>query len=594
MKTYLGIHVGHNASAALMVNGKIVHALQEERFTNQKNFMGFPEKSLRYLAEYVNTKSLIIDEASFSTIKMGVFEFKYQINHYFSVKDFHEYYGEKFYNKKIKGQSVQSYINNLDKNNRLKKNIYSKIKSKNLFSNPLDYQEISKNYLKKIFKKKIKLISFLDHHTCHAYYGKYSIDNKENNYAVIVLDSIGDNVNQSIWLSDTKKGELKSILRNNQCELGRIYKLVTLIMNMKPDEHEFKVMGMAPYAKEYYFKKIYKDVFQNIQKFKGLAIVHKKRPKNLYIFLKEKLKHHRFDNIAGAVQHFIENIIGELLTKIFKKHQIKTFYFSGGISMNVKMYNTFIKNKHITKIHNAPSGADESLSIGACYYLNRKSNSYPLDNLSLGLPVSETNQSLLKIIKKQLAKNYKVKHNVKPKEIAKLLSKNKIIAIADGREEFGARALGNRSIIANPSDPENVKQINQYIKNRDFWMPFALTIIDNKVKKYIDNPKNLSSEFMNLSFDTKKKYFKNISAGAHPYDKTVRPQFLKRKQNENFYEIIKEFSKLTNIDAVLNTSLNLHGNPKCSSIDTVIKTFKSSGLKYLYINGSILVKKLYS
>ena len=133
MKTYLGIHVGHNASAALMVNGKIVHALQEERFTNQKNFTGFPEKSLRYLAEYINTKSLIIDEASFSTTKTGIFEFKYQINHYFSVQDFDEYYGEKFYSKKIKGQSVQSYINNLDKNSRLKKIFILRLKEKIYF-----------------------------------------------------------------------------------------------------------------------------------------------------------------------------------------------------------------------------------------------------------------------------------------------------------------------------------------------------------------------------------------------------------------------------------------------------------------------------
>ena len=260
--------------------------------------------------------------------------------------------------------------------------------------------------------------------------------------------------------------------------------------------------------------------------------------------------------------------------------------------MNIKMYNTFIKNKNILKIYNAPSGSDESLSIGACSYLNRNYSSHPLENLYLGLPVSENKESIFRLVKKEFKKNYKVSYKVNPKEIAKLLFKNKIIALADGREEFGARALGARSIIANPSDPENVKQINEFIKNRDFWMPFALTIMNNKVKKYLSNPKNLNSSFMNLSFVTQKKNLNEIAAGSHPYDKTVRPQFLKKKHNSNYYKIIEEFSKLSQINAVLNTSLNLHGNPKCSGIKDIIQTFKTSGLKYLYINGNILIKKI--
>ena len=97
--------------------------------------------------------------------------------------------------------------------------------------------------------------------------------------------------------------------------------------------------------------------------------------------------------------------------------------------------------------------------------------------------------------------------------------------------------------------------------------------MNNKVKKYLSNPKNLNSSFMNLSFDTQNKYLNEIAAGSHPYDKTVRPQFLKKKHNSNYYKIIEEFSKLSQINAVLNTSLNLHGNPKCSGIKDIIQTF---------------------
>jgi len=593
MKIFLGIHVGHNASASLMINGKIIFALQEERFVKQKNFMGFPEKSLRYIKDYLKKNSLTINEAGFSSSNMQVFELKYPIIHFFSIKDFDEYYGEKFYDRRLKKLNINNYLNSFkrDKNFKKIKNIYSKTKNKDLLNNFKKYRVISQRGLNQIFGNLIKKITFLDHHTCHAYYGKYSITNKENKYAVVVLDAMGDNINQSIWLKSSKK-EIKSIVRNDEFELARIYKFVTLLLNMRPDEHEFKVMGMAPYAKKYYYKKIYNDVFKHIQKFRGLNLVHNKRPKNLYGYLKDKLRHQRFDNIAGAVQYYVEITVLELLKKIYKKYGIKKFFFSGGISMNVKMYNFLIKNNFIDKIYNAPSGADESLAIGACYFLNRKNKSLPLKNLSLGMPVVENDLLIKDIIKKNFKKNFKIRNNIKPKYIAKLLIENKIIALADGREEFGARALGNRSIIANPSNQENVQQINEFIKNRDFWMPFALTVLNEDSKKYFKNDKNLKSEFMNLSFDTKKENLKDIIAGCHPYDKTARPQFLEKNQNENFYKIIKEFKKISKIGAVLNTSLNLHGNPKCSGIQNVIETFKNSGLKYLYINNSILIEKI--
>ena len=594
MSVILGIHVGHNASVALMINGNIKLALQEERFQNIKNFQGFPEKSLRYIKQYLSTKNLIINEAAFSSTDCPIFELKYPLNHFFSIKDFHEYYGEKYYSKKLKNKNVGKYISDIKKDVRFKstKNIFSEVtRDKDLFNNYAKCRAIVENNLKKIFNGKIKKISFLDHHTCHAYYGKYSIDVKEKKFAVVVLDSMGDGINQSIWINDPNKNQLKNILRNSQCQLARIYKFVTLLLNMKPDEHEFKVMGMAPYARKKYYMQIYKDVFKNILKFKGLAIIHKNRPKDLYQYLKTKLKYHRFDNISGATQYYLEKIVLELLHRIYKKYKINTFFFSGGVSMNIKMYNIFLKDKKIKKIYNAPSGSDESIPIGACYYLNRKMISYPLENLSLGMHMIKDNQSLKNIIKENFKRNYKIKFNTHPRVIAKLLNNNKIIALVNGREEFGARALGNRSIIANPSFYENIKKINSLIKSRDFWLPFALTIRNENINDFVKNPKNLRSDFMNLSFDTKEKNFKKILAGCHPYDRSVRPQFLRKTQNGKYYSIITEFGKLSKTYALLNTSLNLQGKPKSSDFKSIFHTFKNSGLKYLYIDNKILITK---
>lgn len=193
-----------------------------------------------------------------------------------------------------------------------------------------------------------------------------------------MLDSIGDNVNQSIWVGGNKKNYLKNIVRNNQCDLGRIYKFVTLILKMKPDEHEFKVMGLAPYANKINIKKITNKVFDKILKFKDLSIVHNKRPKNLYCHLKKELKNYRFDDIAGAVQYYLETMVVELVVRIIKKFKVNKIFFGGGVSMNVKMYNKILKNSKVRKIYNAPSGSDESLTMGACFYLNRDFKSHPL------------------------------------------------------------------------------------------------------------------------------------------------------------------------------------------------------------------------
>ena len=596
MSNFLGIHVGHNASASLMVDGKIIFAYQEERFNKIKNFIGYPAESIKEIMKYVIKKKILIDMAAFATKNQPIFLLKYPINHFFNIEEFHKYYGESFYSKKIKGESIINYIRNLKRDKRFKKNIFNSATSEHdLFKNFELSRKIQINQLKKKYGKYIKKFDFLDHHTCHAYYAKFSIDeNKKEKSCIIILDSEGDGNNQTLWLYDPNlnQNKLENILSNGKCDLARIYKMITLILNMKPDEHEFKVMGMAPYGKKKYYMKIYKKILKPIMKFDGLKIIPNNRPRDLFLFLRNSLRYERFDNIAAAVQFYLEKIIKDLCFKIHKKYKINNFYFGGGVSMNIKMYKDLANNNFIKKIINSPSGSDESLSLGACYYLNRNYKSETLTHLNLGRQLTKDSKNLLKIIRKEFRTNKFKILKVKSKLIAKLLHNDEIVAVANGQEEFGARALGSRSILANPSNYENIKKINEYIKSRDFWMPFALSIIDDKKDKLIDNKKKLNSSFMNLSFDTKKKFGDLIKAGCHPYDKSVRPQFLHKSSNTDFYDLIKKFYNFSKIPALLNTSLNLHGRPKSSDIYDVIFTFKNSGLKYLYLENKFLIKKI--
>jgi carbamoyltransferase len=166
-----------------------------------------------------------------------------------------------------------------------------------------------------------------------------------------------------------------------------------------------------------------------------------------------------------------------------------------------------------------------------------------------------------------------------------------VVARVKGREEFGARALGNRSILANPKDVRVVSHINKMIKSRDFWMPFAPSILARRVGDYVVNPKGLFSPYMMLTFDSTPLGREDLSAACHPYDGTLRPQMVENSYNPDYYRLIEAFEGLTGIGGVLNTSYNLHGEPIVSSPEDAIHTFENSGLVHLALGQYLISKK---
>ena len=594
---FLGINVSHGASACLMINGVIKFVYQEERLTNIKNFTGYPKKSIDKIINYLLKENLKVDIAAFSTINLVPFDFMFPKNHFFKIADYMNFYGDEFYSKKLKNKSVNEYLIKLKKDLRNNANLYlpyNKVKKKDYFTNEKKFRKTQEEYLNHQSKKIIKKTIFLDHHSCHANYAYFSIAKKQrlnNNICIITLDSEGDGLNQTVWIPTKDRRNIKKILSSSECDLARIYKMTTLILGMKPDEHEYKVMGMAPYSKSDYSNEVYNHVFKNLLSVKNGKVIHNKRPKNLYEYLKKNLAPYRFDNICGAVQNLVEEVSKEIVIQLHKKYKFTHFAISGGVSMNIKMNKVLADLNFVRKIYVSPTGSDESLSIGACYSLS-KDKSKEFKNIYLGQNLLENKNDTLKVLKNIFPKKkYKIYKNANEKIIAKLINNNQIVAIANGQEEFGSRALGNRSIVANPSNFKNVKNINEMIKNRDFWMPFALSILEDKHKKFISNKKNISCPFMTIGFDTIENKIDYIKAGTHPYDQTVRPQLLNKKSNKDYYNIIYEFYKLSGIPALLNTSLNLHGYPISSTLKDVANTFIHSGLKYLYVNNKFLIKK---
>ena len=402
------------------------------------------------------------------------------------------------------------------------------------------------------------------------------------------MDAYGDYRNQTVWKIGNEKFEL--LADSDENDIGRVYQYVTLILRMKPLEHEYKVMGLAPYAKAKYTDEVV-QVLDSLLKIQDIKIVHKNRPKDLYKFLYNCLRNFRFDAIAGGVQAWVEKIVCQLFQNIYAQTKVRNFVLSGGVGMNIKLNKVLSELDFVDDLFVCGSCGDESVSLGAVYRANYLSNipNMPLENLYLGPEYSDEEIEEC-IVQENTAQKFRIQKNVKNFKIAQLLASGEVVARCVGRAEFGARALGNRSLLSHPSKLGIVKEINEMIKGRDIWMPFALTILKEDQKNYIKNPKNIEGRYMAMGFETQPESYDSIYAGTHPYDRTVRPQILDKEQNSSYHDLIWEFKKITGIGAILNTSFNLHGYPIANTPKDALYIFENSGLRNLLLGKHLITK----
>ena len=153
----------------------------------------------------------------------------------------------------------------------------------------------------------IDKIFFVNHHTCHAYYAYFASINKFTECAVLTMDSYGDYLNQTVWTAKKDKQVLHKIVESDECDVARIYKITTLLLSMKPDEHEYKVMGMAPYAKQEYAQEVYENVFKDILKVENCKVLRKNRPEDMYKYLKNNKVDVCLVQLIGTVGRQVKN-----------------------------------------------------------------------------------------------------------------------------------------------------------------------------------------------------------------------------------------------------------------------------------------------
>jgi len=596
----LGINESHGASACLNIDGEIVAAVAEERFSRIKIDETFPRKSIDFCLDYTGIKPSDIDFVALASYDLNPLYSVYKRNCGFSVDDWIKeqelYWKPKlFENKTPSYRDIFSYRYNPAK--------YPFYYDFSEFISDADWEDRNKflelrkkhicNYLN-IAEEKIKVIKHYDAHSAYAFYAS-QIDRDET--LVFHAESGGDGMNASISRFDKNKG-LQKIILTNKCFLGRIYKFLTLILGMLPAKHEYKIMGLAPYASNFHVERSYK-VFEDLIKVEGLDFVVSEDLTDSYHYFVDKLRGHRFDGIAGALQKFAEVLILNWVNNAVRETGVSQVVFSGGVSMNVKINKLICEMDSVKNVFVPPSGSDDSLCMGASYkVLENLWNAgeitlegiKPLTNAYLG-PEYEAKDVENAIGKYNISENFKVIGHISAADIAKYLVEGKVIARLAGRMEFGARALGNRSILASPSIPNIVKKINDQIKCRDFWMPFCPTIKAERMNDYIVDPKNIRSPHMAIAFDTVESQRENIKGAIHPQDYTCRPQIIEESENPEYYKIISEFEKLTGIGVVLNTSLNLHGNPIDCTPEDGLYTFINSELDCIVLGNTLVMRK---
>ncbi len=577
----LGINEASCASAAILHNGRILAAASEERFTGIKNQWGFPKKAIDFCCQFAGIKS--------SDLNLVVLSYLDPYPHFTfnKAQERMEFAPNILKSLRDHAPGLEYKLPALNAVTDLGRAAYYQF-----YQGP--NQRLQQLEIAQALGVSTSQIIRIDHHLCHAYSGFYANpDFKVKKTLVLTCDGAGDGNSASVYL--VEDGYFKLISKTaHSSSLGLLYASVTSFLGLKPHEDEFKVMGLAAYTN----RSDYLSIYEKLKKLiwvEGLVFKTALPSRHYNFYLRDNFTSVRFDHLAGALQALTEDLICEWVSNAIKKLKVNDLIFSGGVFQNVKLNKAITNLKLTNKIFFMPSPGDETNCFGAAYYGYQRlcqdkgitCEIEPLQNLYLGPQYSQTQID-------QALKKYPQLIIKKPKElaktVAKLIAEGSVVARFAGRMEMGSRGLGNRSILADPRNVRIVEKINRLIKLRDFWMPFAPTILDESASKYIRDPKKLEAPFMILTFATTEPGKTSLPAALHRYDQTTRPQLLKTEVNLPYYQIIKEFEKLTGVGAVLNTSFNLHGRPIVCTPINALETFVKSGLEYLILEDYLITK----
>ncbi len=559
----LGVHDGHNAGAALVRDGEVIAAIQEERLVNIKNYSGIPVQAIRTVFDISGIQPSQVDVIAIGCLVRATAPIKEE-----------ETWRVRLFKKAA--PLLRSHAAT-----HLLVRTFHRFRRMDELKAVLEEMGIGD-----------KEIVFIEHHTTHAACAYYQRP-WEDETLVLTLDGAGDGISATVNVGSGFSIRRIASTTYYDSPGNNLYSEITGYLGMKRWEHEYKVMGLAPYGQpDYCMDQMRRIVRINPRKPLEFQNTLGAYSTEVQRKLQRLLAGQRFDNIAAACQKYFEELVTQWVRNAVQATGLRKVACSGGMFLNVKANKLIREMPEVDDVFFYPAADDGGTPVGAALeayyrYCEREGiepQRVPLADLYYGREWSDEE------IEEALAEaNWRGQaEKVDPIEevIADLLAQGKIIARFHGRDEWGPRALGSRSIMADPRDLRIIRRLNFAIKHRDFWMPFAPSILEEDMDVYLKDAR--PARYMIEAFDTTERA-EDIIAALHPYDRTARPQTV-NGWDAGWQRIIERFRERTGVSGILNTSFNLHGYPIVGSPQVALWTFENSALDGLAIGNWLVLR----
>ncbi|MCW6159739.1 MAG: hypothetical protein LVQ95_01460 [Candidatus Micrarchaeales archaeon] len=564
----LGVWDGHDAGAALIEDGEVVFAANEERFTRRKLEVKFPVNSIAAALSHANLKPSDIEDVSFTTT-----EFTKTLSRVFpAIKE--NYY--QFRRRKMLKPRVWD----------IKHNHWLKYTMTSIGivpgSTAVSRAQVSRE-LRHMGFGNFKL-DVVEHHTAHAATAAFTSGMKRA--LVVTLDGVGDGLCGSISTLENGKLERRQAIRSRD-SVGIFYEQVTNILGMREQEDEGKVMAMACYSYPFQYEE---NKFRDFFKVEGTQLSAKYSWLKQYDVLSRISWQMPREQFAYMAQQTLEYTLGKLISNAMDRYNMHDVVLAGGIFANVKA-NMVIRNlEQLKHWYVFPHMGDGGIALGSALYTSYRKTGKSDYGFSAYLGDGYSTDETAELIRgdRSLAVQKETPME-NASHAAELIDKGNYLMWFQGRMEYGPRALGDRSILARSDDEDVKEKLNIHVKKREWFQPFCPSMLESEAGSILEYDSKGVDKFMTMAYRVRHGK-RDLTRSVMHIDGTARPQMV-GEENRPYQELLKGVKKRTGAGVVLNTSFNLHGFPIVRTPQDAIDVMKSTKTKYMFINGLFITNR---
>ena len=556
----------HDSAAALLKNGHVIAAVEEERFSRKKFDDDFPKMAIEWCLKEANITPEQIDSVAF--YDKPVLKFERLLDNYIAVAP----------------RGLYSFLNTIPK--WLHKRLWIK------------------NEIHRSLKGFNGDIIFPEHHLSHAAHSFFTSPFEES--AILTTDGVGEWSTTSIGVGTNNSVKLLQDIRWPH-SLGLFYSAFTYFLGFQVNEGEYKLMGLASFGKPKYYDLIWDNLIDvkedgsihlNMEYFAFTydKVMTTSRFAELFGIKRrnenEETKQIHFD-IGASAQKVLEDILLKMVEHVYKKTKSKNLCLGGGVALNGVANYRILKESSFENVHIPPSPGDAGSAVGCAQYLHfvhkeqkriiQDNTNSIIENIYVG--PSYSRDEIKEFLDTKNITYDELDDALAIERCAKLISEGNVVGWYQGKMEWGPRALGNRSILADPRRKEMKDILNEKIKHRESFRPFAPSILEEHYSEYFDI--DIPSPYMLMVAPVKKP--DKIPAVTH-VDGTGRVQTVSKNSNPFYHKLISKFHELTGVPVIINTSMNVRGEPIVNTPEQAYKMLTKTDMDYLFMK-NFMVKR---